>query len=55
MEGQLMVASREGFEKRYDLAERVLPCQVDTSEPSAQEYARYLILTGLKAQGACQH
>ena len=51
MEGQLMVASREGFEKRYDLTERVLPNHVDTSEPSVQEYAKYLIMTGLEAQG----
>ncbi|MEM9316175.1 MAG: crosslink repair DNA glycosylase YcaQ family protein [Pseudomonadota bacterium] len=42
-QGDLMVAERKGFQKRYDLAERVLPADIDTRAPSDQEYARHLI------------
>ncbi len=51
MEGRLMVVRREGFQKVYDLAERVLPAQVDTEMPTHDEYLRHLILRYLKAHG----
>jgi len=51
MEGQLMVVRRDGFQKVYDLAERVLPDQVDTSMPDKGEFLRHLILRYLKAHG----
>jgi uncharacterized protein len=51
MDGTLMVAGRKGFQKVYDLAERVLPDGIDTSMPSPAEYANYLVDTGLRAHG----
>ena len=45
--GTLLVHDRVSFERRYDLAERVLPAGVDTSEPTAAEAA--LELTVLAA------
>ena len=43
MQGDLMISSREGFQKSYDLRERVLPTTVDTRQPDTREYAGYLI------------
>lgn len=42
-QGDLMVAERRGFAKRYDLAERVLPAETVTRAPTHREYARHLI------------
>ena len=49
MEGKIMVQSRKGFQKVYDLTERVLPDDVDRSVPSQEEYMRYLILRDIRA------
>ena len=43
LEGDLMVVERRGFQKIYDLTNRVLPDDVDTSMPALEEYARYMI------------
>ena len=51
MQGELMVTGREGFQKVYDLAERVLPDWVDTRYPDMAEFAGYLIDTTLRAHG----
>ena len=51
LEGELMCAGRDGFQKRYDLAERVLPAAVDVTEPSAEEHADHVIERGLEAHG----
>jgi len=51
MQGELMACGREGFQKIYDLPERVLPVGIDTREPSTAEYAAYLIDTNLRAHG----
>jgi len=51
MEGDLMVVGRQGFQKRYDIAERVLPPGLDTSVPTLNEYARHLIEITLQAHG----
>jgi uncharacterized protein YcaQ len=51
MQGELMVGSRQGFQKVYDLPERVLPDWVDTREPGIEEYASHLIDTALRAHG----
>jgi len=51
MEGELMVTGRKGFQKIFDLRERVLPDHVDTTLPSEQEYYKYLILRDLQANG----
>lgn len=51
IEGELMVVERRGFQKVYDLPERVLPAGIDTTVPSANEFERYLILSYLRAHG----
>jgi uncharacterized protein YcaQ len=51
MEGKLMVAERKGFQKLYDLTERVLPPGIDITPPSEDEFAQYLILIAITAHG----
>ncbi len=51
MQGELMVSGREGFQKLYDLAERVLPDGVDTRCPTTEEFADHLVDTTLRAHG----
>ena len=51
MQGELMVSAREGFQKVYDLPERVIPDWVDTRVPSLEAYAGYLVETTLRAHG----
>ena len=51
MEGELMTARRQGFDKVYDLAERVLPSYIDTRMPSTNEYARFAVRRFLQANG----
>jgi len=51
MQGELMVTGREGFQKVYDLPERVLPDWVDTRHPDMTDFADYLIDTTLRAHG----
>ena len=51
MQGDLMVVERRGFQKVYDLTERVIPIGTDTSVPSNAELCRHLILQYLKAHG----
>jgi uncharacterized protein YcaQ len=51
MQGELMVSGRTGFQKVYDLPERVMPDWVDTRLPDVSEYAGYLIDTSLRAHG----
>ncbi len=50
-DGTLMVTERRGFQKVYDLAERVLPSDIKTQTPTKEEYARYLIERTLTAHG----
>jgi uncharacterized protein YcaQ len=51
IEGQLMVTQRRGFQKVYDLTERVLPADIDTSVPTAAEFEQHLVLRYLQAHG----
>lgn len=51
MQGDLMVARRDGMEKTYDLTERVIPDGTDTRMPGDQEMAEYLLRTHLTAHG----
>jgi uncharacterized protein YcaQ len=50
-QGVVLVHDRVNFERRYDLAERVLPAGVDTTEPTAAEAALELTLLGAGALG----
>ncbi|MDO6705128.1 winged helix-turn-helix domain-containing protein [Photobacterium sp. 1_MG-2023] len=51
MEGDLMVSSREGFQKTYDLTERVLPSHVNTQMPDMAEFAAHLLDRQLRGHG----
>jgi len=51
MQGDLMVAGRDGFQKTYDLRERILPEGTDTRMPDDREMADYLLRTMLNAHG----
>src|SRR5690606_31380740 len=51
MQGDLMICGRNGMQKVYDLRERVLPQNVDDTEPSPFEFAEYLVKTYLRAYG----
>ena len=46
-----MVAGRKGFQKVYDLTERILPPGINTSLPSQEEFAEYLVRTTIRAHG----
>lgn len=54
MHGELMISYRHNFHKVYDLTERVLPEDTDTSLPKPKEYARFLISRYLRANGLGQ-
>ncbi len=51
MEGKLMIAKRQGFQKVYDLTNRVLPDNVNTSVPTEKEMAQHLIRKAIQAHG----
>ncbi|WKE64104.1 crosslink repair DNA glycosylase YcaQ family protein [Gallaecimonas kandeliae] len=50
-EGELMVTRREGFQKVFDLPERVLPSHIQTTRASDLEHGRYLVRGFLRCQG----
>ncbi|MBA3971009.1 MAG: winged helix-turn-helix domain-containing protein [Bacteroidetes bacterium] len=54
MEGKLMVKRRQGFQKVYDLTERVVAANVDTSLPTEKQYAEYLIGRAVQANGVVE-
>jgi len=51
MEGDLMVSDREGFQKTYDLTERVLPSHVNSQMPSIEEFAAHIVDQQLRCHG----
>lgn len=51
MQGELMVSGRQGFQKVYDLTERVLSSDVDTSMPTMEEFAQHLVDQQLRCHG----
>ncbi len=51
MQGDLMVSDREGFQKKYDLTERVLPSHVDSTMPSIEEFAAHILDQQLRCHG----
>ncbi|MDJ1484956.1 crosslink repair DNA glycosylase YcaQ family protein [Cytophagaceae bacterium YF14B1] len=51
LEGKLMVMKRKEFQKVFDLPENLLPADINTTPPTAEEFAIHLILRSLKALG----
>lgn len=51
MEGELMIVRRQGFQKVYDLTERVLTDEIDSRTPSSEEYHGHLIEKYLRSNG----
>lgn len=51
MEGRLMAVRRDGFNKVYDLTERVLPDEVDRRVPDEREFAEFLVRRYLGSHG----
>ena len=49
--GELMVAHRENFQKRYDLTERVLPEGTDTRMPTKGQVGRFIARRALVSMG----
>jgi len=49
--GELMIAFRSGFQKYYDIPERVLPSGVNTEPLSDEEAARHIVQSTLVALG----
>ncbi|HEY3418749.1 MAG TPA: crosslink repair DNA glycosylase YcaQ family protein [Armatimonadota bacterium] len=49
--GHLMIARREGFQRIYDLRERVLPAWDDRDTPSLEHVRRELILKAVRTLG----
>lgn len=50
-EGKILVRERTGFQRVYDVPERILPGDTDTSEPSKEEYADFLIRGTIRSHG----
>ncbi len=49
--GELMIRERRGFERVYDLRERVLPPETDTRVPGPEELGRFIARRALNALG----
>ncbi|SEA43349.1 winged helix-turn-helix domain-containing protein [Microbulbifer marinus] len=50
-EGELMVSHRAGFQKVFDLPERLLPSDIQTDTASDLDYGRHLVRTFLRCHG----
>jgi len=51
MQGDIMVSDREGFQKTYDLTERVLPDSVNSRMPSMEAFAAHIVDQQLRCHG----
>ncbi len=51
MDGSLMISNRKGFQKIFDLTERVISTDIDISSPTLDEYCNHLIINSLKSHG----
>ena len=49
--GELMISERRNFHRIYDLAERVLPADVDTTLPGPDDHARWAVRWTLVGRG----
>ena len=55
MQGDLMISQRDGFQKSYDLTERVLPAHISTEAPTDAEFAAHLLEQQLRGFGFATH
>ena len=53
-QGELMITERRNFQRIYDLTERVLPEDVDTSHPDDSELGHFLVHRALTAYGVAK-
>ncbi|MEM7105311.1 MAG: crosslink repair DNA glycosylase YcaQ family protein [Bacteroidota bacterium] len=51
MQGDIMISERRGFQKVFDLTERVVPSGIETTLPNEFEMACHLIERGIQTQG----
>jgi len=51
LSGELMISERRGFQKVYDLTERVLPSDIDTRTPDVAAWTRFHLLNTVQALG----
>ncbi len=51
LEGSLMTLRKKNFQKVYDLAENVVPSEIDTTIPTAEEFARHIVRRSLNRLG----
>jgi uncharacterized protein YcaQ len=54
LEGDLMISSRKNFQKTYDLTDRILPKDINTTTPSAKEWATHLVKEQFASHGIVQ-
>jgi hypothetical protein len=51
MDGQLMVTRTKEFQKLYDLPMNIIPDDIETTKPTHEEFARYVIRRSLQSLG----
>lgn len=51
MDGRLMITRGRDFQKLYDLPRNIIAADTDTTMPTPEEFARYIILRSLKSLG----
>jgi uncharacterized protein YcaQ len=54
LSGELMVSERRGFQKVFDLTERVLPGHIDITKPNDRERGHFFVDQMLRAQGVAR-
>ncbi|MGC3943668.1 MAG: crosslink repair DNA glycosylase YcaQ family protein [Chryseolinea sp.] len=50
-DGRLISTRRRDFQKVYDLADNVIPYDIDKTKPTPEEFARHVIIGSLRAWG----
>lgn len=53
-QGDLMISERRKFQKVYDLTERVLPADIDTTQPTDDELGRFHVIRALRGLGVAR-
>lgn len=51
LDGRLMTTRKKNFQKVYDLTDNVIPRNIDTTIPTSEEYAKFIITSSLRALG----